>query len=109
MLPIKTFVVIAALLSGASASFADGTLQPVTREQVRAELQHAQMAGQLNGINEAWDGSNFASMRTADAVHGRPFASSPGLSREEVLAHYQRALTSGEIARHQLTDGVGGD
>jgi hypothetical protein len=109
MLPIKTFVVITALLSGASVSFADGALQPVTREQVHAELQHAQMAGQLNGINEAWDGSNFASTRTADAVHGRPFASTPGLSREEVLADYHRALNSGEIARSRLTDGVGGE
>ena len=81
----------------------------MTREQVRAELQHAQMAGQLNGINEAWDGSNFTSTRTADAVYGRPFASTPGLSRDEVLAEYQRALNSGEVARHQLTDGVGGD
>lgn len=108
MSPSKSIVVIAALLSGASATFANQAEQPLTREEVRAELKRAQAAGHLDGINEAWDGTNFGSSSAA-GVYGRPFVAPAGLTRAEVMAEYQRALSSGEIARHRMTDGVGGD
>jgi hypothetical protein len=109
MLQLKSILVIAALLGGASATFADQAEQPLTREAVLAELKRAQAAGQMDGINEAWDGTNFGSSRAPEGVFGRPFEASGGLTREEVIAEYQRALKRGEIARHRMTDGVGGN
>lgn len=104
MFQMKSIVVLAALLAGA-ASYAQESL---TREEVRAETARARAAGEMAGINEAWDGSAFKPAQEPSGVFGRPFTK-PELSREEVMAEFERAQRSGELARHKEIYWTGGD
>lgn len=86
---VKAMVMLLTLFTGV-ASFAE---EGLTREQVRAEMARAMAAGEMAGINEAWDGS--LSQRAA-GVYGRSFAGTE-LTREQVRAELQRAIAAGEM------------
>lgn len=103
MFSMKSIVVLAAIFAGA-ASYAQETL---SREDVRAETTRARAAGEMAGINEAWDGMTIGPKQVS-GVFGRPFAE-PGLTREAVMAEYERARSRGEIEQHRLIYATGGD
>lgn len=103
MFPFKSIVVFAALVAGA-ASYADETL---TREEVGAETARASAAGEMDGVNEAWDGTAFG-QHPASGVYGRPFAE-PGQTREAVMAEFVAVRHSREFEEHKLIYATGGD
>lgn len=92
MKPIRFDLITAAIITATATSVWASDLNPVTREQVRAELMDAQRNGTLIANGET--GATFRDLNPGRYMTQK---SPSGLSRSDVLAAYEQARITGEL------------
>lgn len=101
----------AALVTAASGSFAQQQ-QPLTRAEVKAELEHARSSGEYErlhsetGPGPMWWAPGDQGMGSQGA-YGRSYSADSGLSREQVRSELESARASGEYERLHSETGPG--
>lgn len=76
-------------------TFANEILSTRPRAEVRAELDRARLAGELDRRNHTY------------GAFDRALAAPNGVTRGEVLAEYERARMAGELERRNYSHGTG--
>ncbi|WP_298232997.1 DUF4148 domain-containing protein [uncultured Azohydromonas sp.] len=113
---MKLYIPMAALAVALASTAVWAQDRPLTRAEVKAELERARADGSLQRLNsdyyDWWDSTNQGTAPAGAA--GRSFdrgeaAMQGGKTRAEVKEELRRARDSGELQRLQESYGPGGD